>query len=108
MAIPDELKVLKDEGAATYLLFKSKVEGTVASLQKDMDAEMRSGSTSTVAADGKPSEIKVKWDEDLKALVWNVLCLEWLMARLDNELQYLFLKRFVNRHLNRTIAKQNV
>ena len=84
MAIPDELKVLKDEVASTYLQFKSKVESTVASHQKDLP------SVPMVNADGKPSEIKVKWDEDLKALVWNLLCLEWEMARLDNELQYVF------------------
>jgi hypothetical protein len=96
MAIPDELKVLKDEVAATYLQFKTKVDSLVAAQQKDMNE-----SGSTIASpppptagqqpeSSKPDEslkVKVKWDEDLKALVWNLLCLEWEMARLDNELQ---------------------
>lgn len=82
MAIPEELKVLKDEVAASYLLFEAKVPGTVAFYATDLEAGVSSG---------LPSEIKLKWDEDLKALVWNIFCLELEVAKLDNELRYCFL-----------------
>lgn len=32
------------------------------------------------------SDYKFKWDEDSRALIWNILCLEWEVAKLDNEL----------------------
>lgn len=32
------------------------------------------------------TDYKFKWDEDTRALIWNILCLEWEVAKLDNEL----------------------
>jgi hypothetical protein len=88
MTIPGQLEILKDEVDKTYVLFEAKVKERVNMQQKEEEA---GGDCNSQPQSSQEDSSKVKfkkWDEDLKTLVWNILCLEWELAKLDNELQY--------------------
>lgn len=87
--IPDQLKYLKEEIDETYRDLKLKVDAMVESQRPDIETSLKALGTSLNEESG--SKVRFRWDEDLRALVWNALCIEWEMAQLDNELQYVFL-----------------
>ena len=90
MTIPGQLEILKDEVDKTYVLFEGKVKERVSLQRKEEEAGGDSNSQPQSSQDdsSKAAGQFKKWDEDLKTLVWNILCLEWELAKLDNELQY--------------------
>ncbi|KAH6575943.1 hypothetical protein BASA60_004760 [Batrachochytrium salamandrivorans] len=86
LIFPERLRIIKEQVRHMYTIMKENVEAAVA-LQQTAEANASlqpnppSGSPPVDEDNTKP---KFKWEDDARVYLWNILCLEWELADLDN------------------------
>ncbi|EGF80325.1 hypothetical protein BATDEDRAFT_88849 [Batrachochytrium dendrobatidis JAM81] len=83
LIFPERLRVVKEQVRNLYTTMKNSIEASVTAQRKaDENALSQSSQApSNVDDDSKP---KFKWEDEIRVLMWNILCFEWELADLDN------------------------
>jgi flagellar hook-length control protein FliK len=75
LVYPDRLQAIKEALPSMYQDFGKQVEALVGdSAPEPMET---------------PSQKKIKFTEKIRILFWNILCMEWEMAQMDNDIKTL-------------------
>jgi flagellar hook-length control protein FliK len=75
LVYPDRLQAIKEALPSMYQDFGKQVEALVGD--------------SSVEPVETPSQKKIKFTEKVRILFWNILCMEWEMAQMDNDIKTL-------------------
>eukprot|EP00842_Homolaphlyctis_polyrhiza_P003702 jgi/Hompol1/4332/HPOL_003622-RA len=83
LAFPDRLLSTKDTVSSLYTRLQTAVDTAVQNQLKAASTEAPSQGTDA-AADPSAQKPKFKWNDEVRVLMWNILCMEWELADLDN------------------------